>query len=144
MKEEVIIELIFSFIIGLILFIKICQTANRARDIRDILINKPSSKTQYLKLIVDERYEEAERLICDDMAEDFLNLYNLNYDQLKAETQEERWKEKIEKVLKSYEPYFKAMGREIPERYKNMTRERIADLRKLRLYAQTHDERTTY
>ena len=127
-KEELIILVtIISSILSIILFFKVWGMCNNVNTINNSIkkatkdTEDPREKVTYL--IFNGRFNEAEELLNDTLISIISSIYypeSFDNDQTMAN--------KLKRRLEEFEPYYKKMGKSIPDRFRKLTTNDLIEL----------------
>lgn len=127
-KEELIILVtIISSILSIILFFKVWGMCNNVNTINNSIkkatkdTEDPREKVTYL--IFNGRFNEAEELLNDTLISIISSIYypeSFDNDQTMAN--------KLKRRLEEFEPYYKKMGKSIPDRFRKLTPNDLIEL----------------
>lgn len=115
MDEFIAIVSVASTVLSIILFFKVWGMCN---DVDRIMskVTDTVGKEEITVLIIEGKYDEAEAILNKTIAERIARMYRPDYGYT-TDAIERR----LGYIFEEYEPYYKKMGRSIPERLKNTT-----------------------
>lgn len=126
-EEFIMIVSIASSVLTIILFFKVWKMCNNVNTINNCIVkatkDNEDPKEKITKLIFNGRYKEAEELLDDTLVSIIAGIYypeSFDDDKTLAN--------KLRRRLEDYEPYYKKMGKSIPDRFKKLTPNDIINL----------------
>lgn len=102
-----------SAVLSVILFFKVWGMCNDVDKIMNT-VTKRSGKKEITILLIEGKFDEAEEILNRTVSDRIASMYRPDYG-----FTEETIEKKLGYLFKEFEPYYKKMGRSIPERLRN-------------------------
>ena len=115
MENFIAIVSVASTVLSIILFFKVWGMCNDVDRIMSKVTNT-AGKEEITALIIEGKYDEAEAILNKTIADRIARMYRPEYG-YSTDTIDKH----LGYLFEEYEPYYKKMGRSIPEKLKNTT-----------------------
>lgn len=127
MENFILIVSVASSVLSVILFFKVwgmCNDVNTINNcIKKATKDNEDPREKVTKLIFNGRYKEAEELLDDTLISIISSIYYPDsYDS------EQTMANRLKRRLDEFEPYYKQMGKTIPDRFKKLTPDNLIEL----------------
>ena len=127
MDDFILIVSVAASVLTVILFFKVwgmCNDVNTINNcIKKATKDNEDPREKVTKLIFNGRYKEAEELLDDTLISIISSIYYPDsYDS------EQTMANRLKRRLDEFEPYYKQMGKTIPDRFKKLTPDNLIEL----------------